>query len=132
MATEEMFDGFANDPYAEEAADRWGDTAVGAQRRAAGWGAQDRAAVRREQAEVHERLAAVKRAGRPVDSAEARAAVAAHHAWVSRFWTPDAAAYAGLGRMYVDDERFTATIDAYEPGLAVYLRDAIAAWSADA
>jgi hypothetical protein len=34
-------------------------------------------------------------------------------------------AHAGLARMYVDDERFAAYYDQHQPGLAVFLRDAI-------
>ncbi|MBN7771798.1 MerR family transcriptional regulator [Clostridium aminobutyricum] len=33
--------------------------------------------------------------------------------------------HAGLGQMYVDDPRFTAYYDQYQPGLAIFLRDAI-------
>jgi DNA-binding transcriptional MerR regulator len=129
MATEDMFDGFAQDPYAEEARERWGDTAVEAQRRAAGWSPQEQSEVTQQGEAIHARLADAKRAGTPVDAAEVQEAVAAHHAWVSRFWTPDREAYVALGRMYVDDERFTATIDAHEPGLAAYLRDAMAVYA---
>jgi hypothetical protein len=34
-----------------------------------------------------------------------------------------------LGRLYVEDERFTATIDAPEPGLARYLCEAMAVYA---
>jgi len=35
--------------------------------------------------------------------------------------------HANLGDMYAADERFGAFCDAYEPGLEIYVRDAIAA-----
>jgi hypothetical protein len=35
--------------------------------------------------------------------------------------------HAGLGQGYVDDARFTAYWEKYEPGLAGYVRDAFAA-----
>lgn len=54
-----------------------------------------------------------------------QALVARDHAQVATFWTPTAEAYRGLGRTYVEDARFTATYDAYGPGLAAYLRDAM-------
>jgi MerR family transcriptional regulator, thiopeptide resistance regulator len=129
MATEEIFTGFADDPYAEEARERWGDTARESQERVAGWSPGRQQEVQGEMRQVHAAFIELKRAGVPADSPDVAGAVAAHHAWVSRFWTPGRDAYVGLGRMYVDDERFTATIDADEPGLAVYLRDAIAAWA---
>jgi hypothetical protein len=34
--------------------------------------------------------------------------------------------YRGLGQMYVDAPRFTATYDKVRPGLAVFIRDAMA------
>ena len=34
-------------------------------------------------------------------------------------------AFAGLGQMYVDDERFTKNIDKFGEGLAVFMRDAM-------
>ena len=44
------------------------------------------------------------------------------------FWTPNAESY-GTGRLYVDDPRFTETIDVTRSGLSVYLRDAMAAYA---
>lgn len=78
---------------------------------------------------MHRDLATAMAAGAAVDDAGVQAVVARHHAWVSRFWSPGRDAYTGLGRLYVDDERFTATIDATAPGLSAYLRDAIAVYA---
>lgn len=78
---------------------------------------------------MHRDLAALLTAGADVADARVQAVVARHHAWVSRFWTPDRDAYTGLGRLYVDDERFTAAIDATAPGLAAYLCDAMAVYA---
>jgi hypothetical protein len=44
-------------------------------------------------------------------------------------WTPNAAAFTNLGRMYVDDERFRATYDRVAPGVAAYFRDAMAVYA---
>jgi MerR family transcriptional regulator, thiopeptide resistance regulator len=129
VEAEELFDGFRNDPYAAEARERWGEHAVEAQRRAASWDDATAARVRDEGEAIHRRLAGAKRAGTPPDNPDVQEIVAQHHAWVSRFWTPDAAAYVGLGRLYVEDERFTATIDAHEPGLAAYLCEAMAVYA---
>jgi MerR family transcriptional regulator, thiopeptide resistance regulator len=130
MEAEELFAGFRNDPHAAEARERWGEQAVETQRRAAEWDGATAARIRDEGEAVHRRLADALRAGTPTDAPAVQDLVAEHHAWVSRFWTPDAAAYTGLGRLYVDDERFTATIDAHEPGLAAYLCDAMAEYAA--
>jgi DNA-binding transcriptional MerR regulator len=129
MAADELFTGFRHDPYADEARERWDEQAVEAQRRAASWDDVTAARVRDEGEAIHRRLAAALRAGTPPDDRAVQDVVAQHHAWVSRFWAPDAEAYAGLGRLYVDDDRFTATIDAHAPGLAAYLCAAMATYA---
>ncbi len=49
-----------------------------------------------------------------------------HRQWLSYTWgSYSKEAHAGLAQMYVDDERFTAYYDKKQPGLAVFLRDAI-------
>lgn len=129
MPANDIFNGFKDDAHAAEARERWGETAAEAQRRAAAWDQDTAAAVQEEGDAITRGLAEALRAGLPVDDPAVQELVARHHAWVSRFWTPNRDAYIGLGRMYVDDERFTAHHDAVEPGLAVYLRDAIAVWA---
>jgi hypothetical protein len=49
-----------------------------------------------------------------------------HRQWLSYTWgSYNKEAHAGLAQMYVDDERFTAYYDKKQPGLALFLRDAI-------
>ena len=49
-----------------------------------------------------------------------------HHQWLSLSWGEyTKEAHAGVAQMYVDDERFTAYYDKYQPGLAKFLRDAV-------
>jgi DNA-binding transcriptional MerR regulator len=129
MPANEIFAGFREDPYAAEARQRWGETAAHAQRRAADWDQDTAAAVQREGEDVTRGLGEALRAGRPAEDPAVQELVARHHAWVSRFWTPGREAYVGLGRMYVDDERFAAHYEAVEPGLAVYVREAIEVWA---
>lgn len=132
MPTEQLYDGFDHRRYESEARERWGDAAVDRGNRA--WESMsdpERAGHQREGQAASEGLARLLAAGTPVDDPAVRDLVARHHAWVARFWTPTAEAYRGLGAMYVDDERFAATYDAVAPGLAVYLRDAIAAHADD-
>jgi hypothetical protein len=64
--------------------------------------------------------------GRPVSDPDVQAAIARHHAWIENFYPCSAEMYRGLGQMYVDDPRFTATYDKVRPGLAVFMRDAMA------
>lgn len=49
-----------------------------------------------------------------------------HRKWLSFTWDSySKEAHAGLARMYVDDERFSAYYDEVQPGAAIFLRDAI-------
>lgn len=129
MPAEDLFTGFRDDPHAAEARARWGAQAAASQERAASWDGDTARAVRDEGEAVHRDLAALLRSGADVADPRVQAVVARHHAWVSRFWTPGREAYTGLGRLYVDDGRFTATIDATAPGLAAHLCDAIAVYA---
>lgn len=67
--------------------------------------------------------AALLASGADPGSPQVQQMVARHYAWVCRSWTPDAQAYRRLGDMYVDDERFRATYDAFGAGTAQFLRD---------
>ena len=70
-------------------------------------------------------IADLKRQAVPHDGDAVQALVADHHEWLARFWTADRDAYAGLAELYARDDRFRVQIDAVEPGLASYFRDAM-------
>lgn len=56
----------------------------------------------------------------------AQKAAALHRQWLCYFWPEyNKEAHAGLAQMYVDDERFTKHYDKDQPGLAIFLRDAV-------
>ena len=49
-----------------------------------------------------------------------------HRKWITFAWNRySKEAHAGVAKMYVDDERFTAYYDKKKPGLAKFLRDAV-------
>ena len=49
-----------------------------------------------------------------------------HKQWLTFYWNEySKEAHAGLGQMYVDDERFKAYYEKIKPGAAEFLRDAI-------
>jgi hypothetical protein len=48
---------------------------------------------------------------------------------VKQFWTPNKQAYKALALSYVLDPEFEATYEAFEPGLAAYLKRAIEIWA---
>jgi len=130
MSADEIFDGFDHTQYEPEARVRWGDDAV--QHSNEAWkalGSEGRRAHLAEHVAIASGLGELKTAGAGPDAASVQALVARHHAWVSVFWTPDAAAYRGLGDMYVQDPRFAANYDKYADGLAVLMRDAMHAYA---
>ncbi|MDF2686356.1 MAG: putative transcriptional regulator [Clostridia bacterium] len=56
----------------------------------------------------------------------AQKAAEMHKNWLCYYWDSySTEAHAGLGQMYVDDSRFTEFYDKHQPGLAIFLRDAI-------
>jgi DNA-binding transcriptional MerR regulator len=55
-----------------------------------------------------------------------------HHAIISRFWSPTAEAYAGLGDLYLEHPDFRARYEAVQPGLTAYLAAAMKVFAADA
>ena len=73
-------------------------------------------------------FAACKQRGVSVDSAEAQALVAKLQAHITaNYYTCTDEILAGLGKMYVADERFKKNIDKYGEGTAEFASEAIAA-----
>ena len=64
--------------------------------------------------------------GVPAGSEQAMDVVEEHRRQISRwFYDCSIEMHRGLGQMYVDDPRFTATYEKLAPGLAAYVRDAV-------
>ena len=71
-------------------------------------------------------LAACKDSGASADSAEAQALVAKLQAHITEnYYTCTDEILAGLGKMYVADERFKKNIDKYGEGTAEYVTEGI-------
>lgn len=132
MPAEDYFDavGERQQAYERELVERLGDNVrphlEESRRNVSGWSQSDFAAANDAFREIVARLAEVRARDLPAASGEVQAVIAEHRAWLTQFWTPDPDAYAGLGEMYATDARFAEQIDAVAPGLAAYLRDAMA------
>ena len=126
---ENLFEGFDDAQYADEARERWPADYARSQQYVATLTEQDKERLGREGTAAMIRMAELMAAGTPVDDEAVQAEIHEHYLGMCRFWTPNAASYAGLGRMYVDDGRFTATYDKIAVGLAAYYRDAIAIYA---
>jgi hypothetical protein len=133
MTPEEMktlFDGFDPSRYAEEVQQRWGDTDAYKEsaRRTKQYGKADWDRYKREAQAIGERIALRMRAGAPPTDEVLQAAVEDHRLLIDRWFYPcSVEMHKGLGALYVNDPRFTASLDEIAPGYARYLREAIAA-----
>ncbi|USI73590.1 MerR family transcriptional regulator [Sphingomonas morindae] len=78
---------------------------------------------------IHAGIVTLIEAGGTPSSNAAQGLVGRHYRWVCRSWLPDAAAYASLGRMYVDHVDFRSMYDALHPGMAVFMEQAMV-WQA--
>jgi DNA-binding transcriptional MerR regulator len=136
MTPEELFDGFdagKQQEYEAELVERFGPSAQESIDES--WcriGRMSKADAHRVQAELAGRdqaYAALLDAGVAPDDPSTQDLTAGHYAWVCQFWTPDAEAFAGLGELYVDSPDFTSRYEAVRPGLAAYVRDAMAVYA---
>ena len=129
----QMFDGFDATALEEEARQRWGHTPEFQEsvERVKKQTPAQTAEMQRESQEIIDGL--VARMDR-MDAAhpEVQALIARHHGSINRwFLTCPKEIYRQIGDGYVDDPRFTAFWDKFKPGLAVFIRDAIRAYTAD-
>lgn len=61
-----------------------------------------------------------------IDHPDVQKLIAEHYQGINFFYECPLEMYRNLGKMYVDDPRFTAYYDKFRPGLAVFMKDAIA------
>ena len=126
----ELFgDGFS-DEYQAEAEERWGDTEAWAQsqRRTSAYTKEDWVRIKDETQAIQRRFAEAMQAGAPAESDRAMDVAEEHRQHITRwFYDCPPAMHAGLGRMYVEDERFTAHYEQLAPGLAQYVSTAVQA-----
>jgi DNA-binding transcriptional MerR regulator len=125
-----MFDGFDDAVYEDEARERWGDTDAYREsaRRTSSYGEQEWAEIRDEGEGITRSFADLLAAGEPADGSRARAVAERHREHISRwFYECSPELHRGLGEMYVADPRFAARYEREAPGLAGYVRAAIAA-----
>ncbi len=126
----EVFGDWSPEDYAEEAEQRWGDTDAWAQssRRTAAMTRADWLEVTAETHDLERRFAGCLADGEPADGVRAMDLAEEHRGQICRRWYDcPPQLHAGLGRMYVEDERFTAYYERLATGLAGYVSAAIKA-----
>ncbi len=128
----EVFGDFDVDAHAEEARQRWGDCDTGgfaqAQRRTDSYTKEDWVRINAEAEEIYGALAQAMDDSVPADSDTATELAEQHRAHITRhYYDCSLEIHRSLGQLYVDDARFTASIDTHGEGLSPYLRDVFAA-----
>ncbi len=127
MKDEMRFKGYdiSNDPYEGEARQRWGDEAVDASREKLK--GKDGQAIFKAMEEFFTRASEVRHLS--PSSAVAQEMMSEYVTLLNSIHSYTPEAFAGLGRMYVEDVRFTENIDRYGDGLARFLCDAMGVYA---
>ena len=118
-----------NDKYSNEARSRWGDTDAYREHEE-----KTKSYTKEKWAEANDGMMAIfaefaecKNSGASADSAEIQALVAKLQAHITaNYYTCTDEILAGLGKMYVADERFKKNIDKYGDGTAEFAAEAVA------
>lgn len=138
MSDQEKFEGFKKklideneEKYGEEAREQYGDQTVNdSNAKMMGLSEDDFKQMNEVEKALLAALENGYKTGDPA-SAEAQKAAELHKEWLSYTWPKySKEAHAGLGDMYVSDERFTAYYDKHFEGATVFLRDAIHVFTA--
>jgi len=114
--------------YEAEVKERWGETDAYAEsaRRTARYTKEDWKAIKAQGAAVTAELAARLANGASPGDGDVQALVDRHREHFDRWFYPcSSEMQAELGEMYVAGPRFAATYERVQPGMAVFLRDAI-------
>jgi MerR family transcriptional regulator, thiopeptide resistance regulator len=126
---ENLFEGFDQSQYDDEARERWPEQFEQAQAKRATMTEADMERWQREATAAMIRMAEFMAAGTPVDDPAVQDEVHQHYQVICAWWTPNRGAYKCLGQMYVDDERFKVNYEKIAKGLAEYQAAAMAAYA---
>lgn len=129
LVAAEVFEEFDHTQYRDEVIERWGAEAY---ERGDRWWSSLTPAQKQEFQQTQVDIAAdfgrAHAAGLTPGSPEVQEITARHYEWVTGGWQgrrPCAKEFAGLGEMYVADERFGANYDQHGTGTAELVRDAM-------
>lgn len=115
-------------PYAQEAQERWGDTDAYQESasRLSKYTPDDIELAKKQMSEATLQMLDAMLAGLSPESNEAMEGAEAHRNSISDWWYEcNYEMHTGLAAMYVADERFAEFYESIHPGLAQYVHDAI-------
>lgn len=120
------FDNSSFEQYRDEVKEKWGDSQAYAEYTQKQKSNPDQAALQAGMDEIMAEFAACRNQGCSPESAEARALVQKLQDYITaHFYHCTDPILAGLGEMYVADERFRNHIDKHGEGTAAFIRQAI-------
>jgi DNA-binding transcriptional MerR regulator len=122
MTSNERFEGFdfSDNPYEQEARERYGDRAVEEANKKAKEFSKEK---QDEFNNLYRELASIRHIDPATD--EAQEVIGKWFTLLNNIGTYSLDAFKGLGQMYVQDERFTKNIDQFGEGLAQFMCDAM-------
>ncbi len=129
MTDHTQFDPFKDKDYLqykEEVQERWGNTDAYKQslERIKKWTKEDLQKIKREGQDIT--LGIADTMDHSIDSNDVQSAIQKHFNHMQQFYDCSYDMYKNLGKMYVEDQRFTAFYEKIKPGLAIFMRDAMA------
>ena len=126
MAEKDMFNGFDQSKYEEEARQRWGHSEEYRQsaERTKKYTKADWAQIQQESGAIYQGLVSVM--DRDPADPQVQEWIRQWHEQINKwFYQCSTEVFRGLGDMYVADERFTQNIDKYATGLAAFMKAAM-------
>jgi DNA-binding transcriptional MerR regulator len=128
MTDAELYEGFTTEQierWQREVKERYDPALVAeSNRRVRAMSKEQWNAVKAEGDAVTQRMAELM--DRVPGDPEVQATVARHHGWIERFYPASAEVYRGLGRGYAEHPEFRAFYETYRPGLADFMKEAMA------
>ena len=127
MKEQELFEGFDETKYEEEARQRWGHTPqyVESQRKWASYSKEQKQAIKEEGGHFALRMVTTNPNAK-TDDADVQAAIGEYLAYFNKyFYTCDAEFLRNLSDIWVADERFAINYERIREGGAKFLRDAV-------
>ena len=134
MATDEqLYEGFSKkeiETMKREVKEKYDPKLVAeSNRRVKSWSKADWQMIKKEGGLIYQGLAPLIHEA--PDHPEVQVLIRRHHRHMNRFYDCTLEIYRGLGDLYVHDPRFTAFYEKIQPGLAVFVREAILIYTKD-
>ncbi|MDP2964738.1 MAG: MerR family transcriptional regulator [Pelolinea sp.] len=127
MKEKELFEGFDETKYEEEARQRWGHTPQYAesQRKWASYSKEEKQYIKEESGCFAVRMVTTNPNAKP-DDPDVQAAIGEYHAYINKyFYTCDVEFMRNLADMWVQDERFAINYERIREGGAAFVREAV-------